>query len=195
MSDDSAAPPLLYVYRPSVLGAPYEFRLDAQALDWSMGMRTGRVPLARVRRVRLAYRPARMQRHRFVTEIWADGTPKLTIASISLKSMLDQQRLDKPYSAFVGELHRRLAAIGSSAHFEQGISPVIFWPGIVVLAGVSLVLAALIVRALQAQSMSGAIFVAVFLVLFLWRGGDFFHRNRPRLYRPDAPPGELLPGG
>ncbi len=54
-------------------------------------------------------------------------------------------------------------------------------------------LAFLIVRALQAQANGGALFIAGFLALFLWRGGDFFRRNRPRFYRVDALPAELLP--
>ena len=37
--------------------------------------------------------------------------------------------------------------------------------------------------------------IAAFLALFLWQGGNFFRRNRPGLYRPDAPPEELLPQG
>jgi hypothetical protein len=32
-------------------------------------------------------------------------------------------------------------------------------------------------------------------VLFLWQSGNFFRRNRPGLYRPEALPAELLPKG
>jgi hypothetical protein len=60
-------------------------------------------------------------------------------------------------------------------------------------AAVSLGLAVMIVRALQVQATGGAVFITAFLALFLWRGGVFFRRNRPRLYRADAPPAELMP--
>jgi hypothetical protein len=198
MSEDRAVPPretIAYAYRPSLLGAPYEFRLDEHGVDWSVGRKTGRVALRSVRRLRMSFRPASMQPHRFVTEIWAEGAPKLEIMSSSWKSMVEQERLDAQYAAFVAELHRRLAQAAAPARYEQGTNPALYWPGLIVFVAVSLGLAALIVRALQAQATGGAVFIAAFLALFLWRGGDFFRRNRPRLYRADALPAELMPKG
>ena len=195
MNDDSAVPPPenTYSYRPSLLGAPYEFRLDAHGLAWNVGRRSGSVAWRDVARVRLSFRPAGMQSHRFVTEIWAPGAPKLTVMSTSWKSMVVQERLDAGYTAFITSLHRRLAQAQTRAQFEQGTSPFQYWPGLVVFAGVSLALAFLVARALQQQAPGGALFIAGFLAFFLWRGGDFFRRNRPRLYRAEAPPAALLP--
>ncbi len=136
-----------------------------------------------------------MQSHRFVTELWADGAPKLEIVSSSWKSMVEQERLDKPYSAFVAELHRRIALAAAPARFEQGSNPLLYWPGLIIFAGVALGLAVLIVRALQVDAMGGAAFIGGFLVLFLWQGGNFFRRNRPGVYRPEALPAELMPKG
>jgi len=68
MSEDRAVPPqdLTYTYRPSLLGAPYEFRLGAQGLEWLVGRKAGRVLCRDVTRVRLSFRPANLQplRHR-----------------------------------------------------------------------------------------------------------------------------------
>lgn len=194
MSEERAVPsPLTYVYRPSLLGAPYEFRLDEHGLGWVVGRRSGRLAWRDVERVRLSFRPTGMQPSRFVTEIWAAGAPKLTVMSSSWKSMVVQERLDSHYAAFVTELHRRLAQAQSRARFEQGTNPLRYWPGLAVFVAVSFALAALIARGVQAHTVSGALFVAGFLALFLWRGGDYFRRNRPRLYRADALPPELLP--
>jgi hypothetical protein len=145
--------------------------------------------------VRLSFRPASMQTHRFAAELWADGAPKLEILSSSWKSMVEQERLDKPYAAFIVELHRRIVLAAPPARFEQGSYPLLYWPGLIVYVGVSLGLAWLVVRALQAGVKGGAAFVGAFLALFLWQGGNFFRRNRPGLYRPDAPPAELMPKG
>jgi hypothetical protein len=41
----------------------------------------------------------------------------------------------------------------------------------------------------------GAAFIAIFLALFLWQAGAFFRRNRPGIYRPEAPPEALMPKG
>ena len=184
-----------YTYRPSLLGSPWEFRLDGDGIDWANGRKTGRVPFRTLRRVRLSFRPASMQAQRFAAELWADGAPKLEILSSSWKSMVEQERLDKPYAAFIAELHRRIALAAPPARFEQGSHPLLYWPGLIVYIGVSLGLAWLIMRALQAGVEGGAAVIGAFLALFLWQGGNFFRRNRPGIYRPDAPPAELMPKG
>jgi hypothetical protein len=190
---DAAADDASYIYRPSLLGAPWEFKLTDTGVEWTAGRRSGRVAFAKVRRVRMSYRPANMQMQRFLTEIWADGAPKLQIASSSWKSMFEQERLDKPYSAFIAELHRRIALAGAAAEFVQGSHPLIYWPGLVVFIGVGLALLLLVLRALQAGAIGGAIFIVAFFALFLWQGGNFFRRNRPGVYRPDTPPPLLVP--
>ena len=196
MSDeraDAGAGNAVYAYRPSLLGAPWEFKLVGDGIDWSTGSKAGHIPFRTVRRLRLSYRPASMQSHRFMTELWADDAPKLEILSSSWKSLVELERLDKSYAAFIAELHRRIALAAPPARFEQGKTPLLYWPGLLAFASVSLGLAWLIVRALQADAKGGAVFVGIFLVLFLWQGGNFFRRNRPGLYRPEAPPAELLP--
>lgn len=192
-TDDAAPADPVYSYRPSLFGAPWELRLTPSTLDWQFGRRAGRVPYAQIRKVRLSFRPAGMQYKRFQTDIWSKDNPKLIISSTTWKSMVEQTRQDSGYRDFVAELHRRLAPASAAAEFLGGVSPFLFWPGIGIFAVVAFGLAALVVRALQAQSYSGAAFVGVFLLLFLWRLGDYFRRNRPCRYQPDRPPAELMP--
>jgi len=182
-----------YSYKPSLIGAPFEVRLAPDALIWQAGGRAGRIPYGEVRRLRLSFRPVTMQSERYLTEIWPVYGPKIVIASSSWKSMIEQEQRNAPYAAFVAELHRRLAATGSPARLEAGSPPLLYWPAVTLFVGVSLGLAALIVRALQVQAYSGAAFVAAFLGLFLWKAGTFFRRNRPAVYAPDNPPRELIP--
>ena len=190
-----AAEDTVYAYRSSMFGAAREFRLTGDGIKWTAGRRSGQIPFRAVRRLRMSFKPANMQWQRFLTEVWADGAPKLDIVSTSWKSMVEQERLDKSYTAFVTELHRRIAQAAAPARFERGRSPFLYWPSLAVFAGVALVASALIVRALQSDAKGGAAFIAGFLVLFLWQGGNFFRRNRPGLYRPDALPAELMPKG
>ncbi|HZL38717.1 MAG TPA: hypothetical protein VFC45_00345 [Pseudolabrys sp.] len=192
---DEAAEGTAYTFRPSVLGAPREFRLVGDGLDWAVARKSGHIRFSDVRRLRLSYRPTSMQSHRFMTELWAQGAPKLEILSSSWKSMVEQQRLDQPYTAFVIELHRRIALAAPPARYEQGSNPLLYWPGLFVFTSLMLALAVLVVRALQADTKAGAAFVGVFLLLLLWQGGNFFRRNRPGAYRPETPPAELLPKG
>jgi hypothetical protein len=192
--DDALAPSdVSFSYRPSLLGAPWDFKLTADGVDFKAGPRSGHVPFRNIRRVRLSFKPVSMQTQRYLTEIWADGAPKLEIVSSSWKSVMEQERRDGPYSAFVAELHARILKSGAAVRFEQGGNVITYWPGLVVFCGVALGLAWLIVRALEAGTTAAAAFIGAFLLLFLWQGGNFFRRNKPGVYSPDAPPSELLP--
>ena len=132
---DAAGETVSYSYRPSVFGAPREFNLTDRGIGWAVGLRSGSIPFDRVRRLRVSYRPNSMQSHRFVTELWADGSAKLLISSSSWKSMMEQERLDGAYSSFVRELHRRISRANGSTQFERGSNPLIYWLGILVFAG------------------------------------------------------------
>src|SRR5438105_15798371 len=81
---------LAYSYKPSLMGAAWEFRLRRDALEWRAGRHQGSAPYGRIVRVRLSFRPVTMQTRRFVTEIWPDQGPRLSIASTSWRSMVEQ---------------------------------------------------------------------------------------------------------
>jgi hypothetical protein len=191
--DDFDADQPSYSFRPSTFGAPRNFRLLDQAITWEIGRRSGTMAFDRIDRVRLSYRPATLQTHRFVTEIWSVGTPRLDIASSSWKSMVEQVDQGDAYRAFVVELHKRLAAAGPRTQFATGMNPLIYWPGLALFIAAAIGFAGLTVRALQSDAGVAALLIAAFLLLFLWQAGNIFYRNRPGSYRPDALPPALLP--
>ena len=184
---------LAYAYKPSLMGAPFEFRLMPDALEWRKGGSSGRTPYGRIRRIRLAFRPMTMQNYRFVTEVWIADGPKLQISSTSWKSLVDHERFDAGYRTFVTELCRRVGEAGGQTLFQVGSPALLYWPGVLVFTGAALALAALIVRALQESAWGGAAFIAAFLALFLWQAGTFFRRNRPGVFSPNAVPEAVLP--
>lgn len=184
---------ITYAFKQSLMGAPFEFRLAPDAVEWQKGPYAGRAPYGSIRRIRLSFRPMTMQNYRFVAEVWPQDAPKLRIASTSWKSLVEHQRLDAEYGAFVTELSRRVGAAGGKTSFETGSPPLLYWPGAVIFVGAGFAIAALAVRALQVDSYAGAAFIAAFFALFLYQAGNFFLRNRPGRYRPDAVPPLLLP--
>jgi len=184
---------LSYGYKPSLFGAPLEFELKTEGLQWRIGMRSGLIRYDRIRRVRLSFRPVTMQSYRFMTEIWSEGMPRIRIASTSWRGIVEQERKDEAYCAFIVELHRRIAAAGTKTKFLTGVPPVIYWFGVAVFAAVALGLAALSVRALRLSEWGGAVLVGGFFALFLWQLGAFFHRNRPGAYLPNDVPAIVLP--
>jgi hypothetical protein len=187
------APPTSYAYKPALFGAIWCFHLTPDAIEWAAGSRGGRVPYVEIRRLRLSFRPLSMQTHRFLAEIWPARGAKLQMASSSWRSMVDHERHDAAYSAFMMELHRRLADAHVAASFECGSPALRYWPGLVIFAGVALGLAALSVQALAVHAWAGAAIVGGVLAVFLWQAGTFFRRNRPGTYVAQAPPRDLLP--
>jgi len=194
---DGTGNTISYAYRPSVTGPVRVFSLSNDGIDWAVGAMSGHVPYRHIRLVRMSYRPTSLQSQRFVTELWAEGeglkTTKLKIASCSWKSMAEQERLDRPYSVFLGELHRRMSATNVQARFEHGGHPLVYWPSLTVFLVVGLGLAGLVARTLQAGATGGAAIVATFLALYLLQGGNFLRRNRPGRYQPEALPRAVMP--
>jgi hypothetical protein len=193
--DDEEADSLVYAYKPSLMGSVWEVTLKRDGLGWQLGAHKGLIPYDRIRRVRLSYRPVTMQSHRFVTEVWSDAAPKISIASASWRTIMEMARQDAAYTSFVTELHRRLAAAGSTASFTHGMPAVIYGFGLVVFLAATLAFAALTVRALQLREWAAVAVVGGFFVLFAWQIGVYFRRNRPGRYRPDALPADALPRG
>ncbi|MFZ0057770.1 MAG: hypothetical protein WCD87_01965 [Pseudolabrys sp.] len=190
---NTAANAVTYAYRATLLGAPRHFTLSDDGIDWTSGLMSGHIPYRNIRRLRMSFRPVSMQSHRFITELWGEGAPRLKIVSTSWKSMVEQERLDRSYSDFVRELHRRISKAVSSTRFERGTSPWIYWPGLAIFVTVALGLAGGAVQASHAGAYAGAAFVGAFLALYLWQTENFLRRNRPGTYRPEALPKEVMP--
>jgi len=193
IADDAAAGDPAYTFKPSLVGAMCRFVLRPDALEWQIGRRSGRIRYDRIEAVQLSYRPVTMQSHRFLTEIWSAGNPKIQIASVSWRSIVEQQRHDAPYADFIAELHRRIAAAGSRARFRTGLPAVTYWIGVVVFAAVIVATGALALRMAGFGQWSAAATVAIFFLVFAYQLGTYFYRNRPGLYRPEAIPPGILP--
>ena len=190
-ADDRGGP--TYSYKPSLMGAPSQFALERDALRWQVSRFSGRIRYDRVTYIRMSYRPATMQSQRYLTEIWSPDNPKIQFASTSWRSIAEQERLDAAYTAFVTELHRRIAAAGPKAQFLTGMPQFNYWVGVAVFAAAIVAMVVLTVRAMQLGEWSGAGIVGALLLVFGYQLGQYFRRNLPGRYRPDAIPEQVLP--
>jgi hypothetical protein len=134
-----------------------------------------------------------MQGHRFVTEIWSPDHPKIQIVSASWRSLVEQERFDRGYAEFVTELHRRLAAAGGETQFITGVPALTYWVGAVVFGVVMVMTGIMVVRALQLGQWAVSAIIGVFFLVFAIQIGNYFRRNRPGRYRPEAIPRAVLP--
>jgi hypothetical protein len=193
-SGDGTAPSdPTYAFKPSLMGALSQFTLRPDTLDWQIGRRSGSIRYNRVEAIRLSYRPVTTQTHRFIAEIWSADNPKIQIVSTSWRSMFEQERFDAAYAAFIGELHRRLAATGTRARFSTGMPRATYWLGLIVFAAVMIGTAILGVRALMAGQWSAAAIISAFFAVFAYQIGNHFRRNWPGRYRADAIPPNVMP--
>ena len=192
-SDDSVAANPSYAFKPSLMGAMCQFTLKSDALEWQIGRHSGRTRYDRFSAVRLSYRPVTMQAHRFVTEIWSPDHPKIQIVSSSWRSLVEQERLDRGYAEFVTALHRRIATAGGGTQFLTGMPAVSYWVGAIVFGVVMITTGVMVVRALQLSQWSVAAVIGAFFLVFAIQIGNYFRRNRPGRYRPDAIPAAVLP--
>ncbi len=195
---------IVYTYKASLMGGAWILRLAPEALHWSIGTLSGQVPYATIRRIRLSFRPVTMQSYRFLAEIWADKGPKISIASTSWKSLMEQERQDEAYSRFIRTLHERIAAAHGKPDLRAGALPFLYWPGVAIFVTLCIMGVSLAFRAMQLGEVAfgqpldwGQIaailaLVAMFFWL-LWQMGSFFKRNMPRRYTLDAVPADLLP--
>src|SRR3954447_7592138 len=144
-----------YAYKASLVGAPFEFQLLDDGIEWRRGDRALRVAYRDITKVRMGFRPVTMQSYRFLTEIWSCSGVKISLASSSWRSLVEQERHDAAYTAFVTELHRRLVAAGTSAAFHYGSLPLLYWPGVVIFFGLCLAAVVLAGSALWTEAWIG----------------------------------------
>ncbi len=192
--DDTARPDAThYAFKPSFVGAPSEFQLFENDLEWRNPSRSLRIAYRDISHVRLVFRPVTLHNYRFVAELRSRTGIKLTVASASWRSMVEYERHDAQYTAFIAELHRRIAASGATPVYRAGAPAFLYWPGLLIFSGLMIATTILAFRAVGIGEWQGAIFVALMLCLFLWQSIPFFRRNWPAAYAADNLPARALP--
>jgi hypothetical protein len=182
-----------YTYRASLIGAPHRFELTDQGLSWHVGEKSGVWPYPSIASIRLSYRPVSMQSRRFRADIANAGRERVAVLSTSWQTVALMAPQDRDYRAFINELHRRLAQAGSQAVLVGGLRPNVYAAAVLLLALVALAMVGLLARAVATGKFAGALFLVGFAALFGWQIGGFIRRNRPRTYRLDDLPNDLLP--
>ncbi len=184
-----------YTFKASLAGSPFLLWLRRDGIEWNFGRRSGTIRYDSIRRVRLAYRPATMQAHRFTAEIWSTDAPKLLIISTSWQGLVVQQRQDAPYAAFMIELHRRLAAAHGAARFQTGMPAPLYALGLGVITATTAAFAVLVYKAIELAEWRSVLVIGAVFAVFGWQLSSYILRNRPGEYQPSAIPPRVLPKG
>jgi hypothetical protein len=182
-----------YSYKARLAAPAMSLWLRPQGLEWESGRRSGLIRYDRIRRVRLSYRPATMQTHRFIAEIWSSGAPKLQVVSTSWQGITMLARQDAPYTAFITELHWRIAATTAKPRLDCGMAMPIYALGVAVIAATLVAFVMLTVKIFVIGDWRAVAVMAALFAVFAWQFGNSFARNRPAPYRLDAIPPRVLP--
>jgi len=191
--ESPAAPGARYSYKASLIGSAYRFDLTRDGIEWQVGGKAGLWRYSEIAAVRLSFRPMSMQSRRFRCDIDHVNGQRIAVMSTTWQTVALMTPQDETYRAFILELHARLAAAGSRAELVGGLKRVPYALGIALLTAVAIAVAGLLARAIATGEWGGALFLVGFIALFGWQIGGFMHRNRPRRYRFDDVPRELLP--
>ena len=182
-----------YTYKASLIGSAHRFELTEDRLAWHVGGRSGLWPYTDIAAVRLSYRPISMQPRRFRADIYHVSGARIAVLSTTWTTVTLMAPQDRDYSAFITQLHRRLKEAGSSAQLVGGLRPGLYHAAVAMLAIVAVAIGGLLIRAVSTGEWAGALFLIGFAALFTWQVGGFVKRNKPRSYRFDDLPAELLP--
>jgi hypothetical protein len=182
-----------YSHVPRPVGGPITFRLEGDRLVVDSGRKIHEVRLAAVEQVRMTYEPRSFVQRAFRTKIrMADGKT-FAFSSVNWRSMVEAERLDREYRAFVRTLFDSIARANPEARFLAG-RPRWAWFLTAVLAAGSLVaMAVFTLRALQAGAGAAATMGVLFALFGIWQLEPMVRLNRPRAFTPDDPPSELMP--
>lgn len=182
-----------FAYKPRLMGPVYEYALSPDSLDWATATGSGRIGYPMIKRIRLGYKPTNMANARFMAEIWPQNAAKLTIHSVSANSLVDVSNLGGEYVRFIRELHRRLESTNSNCVYEAGFPAWRWWPSaIFAVLTLFAVLYVIVQGLLSGQFLITAVITGVG-IWFMWQIWNIVARNRPRTYRPNEIPADVLP--
>ena len=182
-----------YTHNPRPVGGPVSFALNGDRLTVDTGRKVQEVRLGAVESVRLTYEPGRVGQRAFRTRVVMQDGKAFTFTSLNWRSFIEAQELTGEYRAFTQALCAAVASASPAARFIAG-KPKWLWLAVVIVAAASLLgMAYLIWQALLMGSQGVALIGALLALVGIWQIEPMVRLNKPRTFRPDAVPGDLMP--
>ena len=183
-----------YQHSPRPVGGPVSFTLKGDRLIVDSGRKVHEVRLGAVETVRMTYEPGRLGQKAFRTKIRMKDGKTFAFSSLNWKSLVAAEDLIEEYRTFTQCLFAAIAKANPDARFLAG-KPYWLWLASTALAAASLLaMSYLIWRALQSGATAVAFMGVLFAAVGIWQIEPMVRLNKPRPFRPEAPPEELLPG-
>ena len=182
-----------YAHSPKPFSGPISFILSGDKLTVDSGRKVHEVQLGAVDTVRMTYEPGRLAQKSFRTKVIMKDGKSFTFSSLNWKSMVEAQEMTREYRAFTHALCDAIARANPQARFVAG-KPLGLWIPTSALAIASLLaMAYLIWQALQMGATGVALIGALLGVVGVWQIEPMIRLNKPRPFRSEALPEEMLP--
>lgn len=191
MTDDAIPP--YYRQNPRPTGQEIAYRLDGHRLTVDSGRKVSEVQLGAVEEVRLSFEPRSLAHNVLRTRLRLTDGRSITLTSITWRSMIQAERQDQDYGAFVRRLVGAIAAANPGARFVAGKNPLL-WAASAIVAGILLVAMAVFAwRAFQMGAQGTALMTLAVMGLGVWQLEPIVRLNKPRSFDPKDPPRDLVP--
>ena len=182
-----------YTHSPKPFGGPISFTLKGSTLTVDSGRKVHEVQLGAVDSVRMTYEPGRLAQRAFRTKVVMQDGKSFTFSSLDWKSLVEAQEMTREYRTFIHSLCKAIVQANPNARFIAG-KPLGLWLPSSVLAVASLLaMGYLIWQALQMGATGVALLGALLAAVGFWQIEPMIRLNKPRPFRSEAPPEEMLP--
>lgn len=194
---NNATPSLRYSHRAKPFSSELELELAGRELIAVKGRSRQVFPLAAIERIRLEYSPRNVARLVFRCTVWATDGRSVTFDNLNWLSLIQTERRDAEYSAFVTALAERAPP---SARREAGAMPmryrlvqIVGWLTIALLFGSA---GYFLLRPEGFGTFVSRVYAVIGVVfggyLIIWHL-EYLKRNQPRPFTAGAAPTEVLP--
>ncbi len=182
-----------YTHSPKPFGGPISFTLKGDKLTVDSGRKVHEVQLGAVDTVRMTFEPGRLAQKSFRTKVIMKDGKSFSFNSLDWKSLVEAQEMTREYRTFVQTLCEAIVRANPDARFVAG-KPMGLWLPTSALAVASLLaMAYLVWQAFQMGATSVALLGVLLAVVGFWQIEPMIRLNKPRPFRTEALPEELLP--
>jgi hypothetical protein len=182
-----------YTHSPKPFGGPISFTLKGSTLTVDSGRKVHEVQLGAVDTVRMTFEPGRLAQRSFRTKVIMKDGKSFTFNSLDWKSLVEAQEMTREYRTFVKSLCEAIIRANPQARFVAG-KPMGLWLPASGLAIASLLaMAYLVWQAFQMGATSVALLGILLAIVGYWQIEPMIRLNKPRPFRSEALPEELLP--
>jgi hypothetical protein len=182
-----------YAHSPKPFSGPISFILNGDKLTVDSGRKVHEVQLGAVDTVRMTFEPGRLAQRAFRTKVILSDGKSFTFSSLNWKSMVEAQEMTREYRAFTHALCDAIVRANPKAKLVAGKPWGMWLPTSAIAVASLLAMAYLIWQAYQMGATNVALLGALLAVVGFWQIEPMIRLNKPRPFRSEALPEELLP--